>query len=690
MMNNENNHFDDTNTIIELSPVKEDTLFEEDLPKTTIKESEIKISPKKPKIHLTKKQIQIIVIVIMAIVVITLATGIYFIFRKDKPVANVVPNEPMAIEKDNYIYDNGILKLLNKDDQEIGTYECVNKEAEKCYVAFFDNEDEFDTPRYLNEQGELLNRRIPIYHDRYVFIYDNNKVNLYDLTDKTILKELKLVKNGSIDSNHLAVRNLSNDYAIIEITENEVKEITKFNYDYLGIINSNESFVVKDAMDSYLIDNTGKAITSKVKGDIKNFNAQYLIVKDSKYQVLDYSGHVVLNDKYDYIEFYNNYLIAINNKNMYIYNSDLIKLNEEAIKLNTSNYLKQYIFNDQNSLKEVKKAYAISEDDQNIIINVDEKNETVNKYEGVINSKINYLNYYDGTIYIYSDSAKTSLMGTYKCSTKNTVTSVESEYSSCFIAKDSNIVNTNNNSYIPIINNQYLFINDNQYIYLYDFINSKKLVKYKAVDSGLGLDHINKVKTLNSPIVAQNENGYYGVIKFGTNGPESIIKFKEDNQDTDHISLLKDCYIVHRGDQNYLYTKNGVLKGRTSFTIVDYLNDYMVVKDQNYLVYNMNGTIVSDALNDIKLYNNFYLGVKDNILNVYLYQNSKVGAIANGIDVTGATYDLAINKDNYIVTITKNEETQKYIYDLNWKLVSPVTGDTENPTLPGGEINEEE
>ena len=86
------------------------------------------------------------------------------------------------MEKDNYIYNNGTLKFLDKDDKTIGDYECENKDENKCYVAYLTSENNTDLPVYLDEKESPLQRRSQIYNNKYVFVQDGDIINLYNST----------------------------------------------------------------------------------------------------------------------------------------------------------------------------------------------------------------------------------------------------------------------------------------------------------------------------------------------------------------------------------------------------------------------------------------------------------------------------------------------------------------------------
>jgi hypothetical protein len=93
------------------------------------------------------------------------------------------------------------------------------------------------------------------------------------------------------------------------------------------------------------------------------------------------------------------------------------------------------------------------------------------KKEGELFSKIygdkRNLKLINGKLYFYSDEDKENLIGKYTCKNKNDVTSKTTELTSCFVAKESKIVNETS-GYIPIFNNSYAFISDNNNVILYD------------------------------------------------------------------------------------------------------------------------------------------------------------------------------------------------------------------------------
>ena len=131
------------------------------------------------------KSKKIMIILIPIILIILIGIIVYFVFFKkpkeeDKPV-----KEPVVIEKDNYKYVDGKLVFLNRNEQEIGEYECSNKSDTLCLVKKVDNaSDSFDRVKDVDATGNEIIKNTPIYFDKYVFITDGENTFLYDFKNK--------------------------------------------------------------------------------------------------------------------------------------------------------------------------------------------------------------------------------------------------------------------------------------------------------------------------------------------------------------------------------------------------------------------------------------------------------------------------------------------------------------------------
>ncbi len=675
-----NEYDDSTNVIVEINKNVEDTLYDED--KVSIDDDEMVVTKEKKKKpqknkkkfsfkNLTKKQKIIFIVSICLIVLVIAFILIYFlVIKKDKKdLDNKVI--PVIVEKDNYIYNNGTLKFLDKDDKTIGEYDCENKDENKCFVAYLTNENNTDLPIYLDEKESPLQRRSQIYNNKYVFVQDGETINLYNFVDKKKEGSYKTIKVGSTKENIVAYTDEKDKYGVISIND-KVNELVKAKYDYIDIYNSDDTFIVKDGSSYYLIKNDNK-ISKDFSNEIISFNDKFIVSDNNLY---DLNGNKVINKEYEYIILDKGFVFAIASRKMTIYDENLNKLNEEEVKLKTLDYKTAYIFDDKNSLKETKKPFEFNYSNGHLTITYDDKEKTINVYEGTLSSKLDFVNYFDGKLYFYSDEDKENLIGKYTCKNKNDVTSKTTELTNCFVAKENKIVNESS-GYIPIFNSSYAFISDNNIVVLYDLKNSKNLSEYKAVDTGIGSEKITHVSALNSLVYCQNTSDGFGAITFGSNGPAGVIAFTDTKSDepsgkTLSISLMKDLLLVKREKKNFLYDKIGNEIASSSFDIIDYVSSYMLVKNKDsYLVYSLKGNILSSESKYVKLYDDFFLLVnKDDTFNIYSYKDAKTAILSVFIKNKGNAENIEVVSDDngYVVKVNDTE----YKFDKSGKM---ITGD---------------
>lgn len=675
-----NEYDDSTNVIVEINKNVEDTLYDED--KVSIEDDEMVVTKEKKKKpqknkkkfsfkNLTKKQKIIFIVSICLIVLVIAFILIYFlVIKKDKKdLDNKVT--PVIVEKDNYIYNNGTLKFLDKDDKTIGEYDCENKDENKCFVAYLTNENNTDLPIYLDEKESPLQRRSQIYNNKYVFVQDGETINLYNFVDKKKEGSYKTIKVGSTKENIVAYTDEKDKYGVISIND-KVNELVKAKYDYIDIYNSDDTFIVKDGSSYYLIKNDNK-ISKDFSNEIISFNDKFIVSDNNLY---DLNGNKVINKEYEYIILDKGFVFAIASRKMTIYDENLNKLNEEEVKLKTLDYKTAYIFDDKNSLKETKKPFEFNYINGRLTITYDDKEKTINVYEGTLSSKLDFVNYFDGKLYFYSDEDKENLIGKYTCKNKNDVTSKTTELTNCFVAKENKIVNESS-GYIPIFNSSYAFISDNNIVVLYDLKNSKNLSEYKAVDTGIGSEKITHVSALNSLVYCQNTSDGFGAITFGSNGPAGVIAFTDTKSDepsgkTLSISLMKDLLLVKREKKNFLYDKIGNEIASSSFDIIDYVSSYMLVKNKDsYLVYSLKGNILSSESKYVKLYDDFFLLVnKDDTFNIYSYKDAKTAILSVFIKNKGNAENIEVVSDDngYVVKVNDTE----YKFDKSGKM---ITGD---------------
>ncbi len=688
MMNEENN------SIVEINNDSEDTLYDNDKIVSEVNEAseEIVVKPKKHR-KLSKKGL---IIIISSIVLLLAVVGIilyFLVFKKDKKEETPKEPEKIILQEDNYTYEDGILKIKDGNN-EIGTYDCIDKDINKCYVAYLTNEDDNDMPIYEDEDGKAINLRSSVYFGKYVFINDENVVKLYDLEKNEVLEKYQLIKTSSVSSNYVIAKDENNKYGVLELTSDKVNTLLKFEYDDLSMQTNSDKFVSKTTKGSYIIDTKGEKLTNQLKGTIKNFDQLHIALYDNnKYSLYDYKGTKILSD-YDFITFYDTFIICMKNSKMYVFDKDLNKLNIDGISINEKDYITRYVFDENNKFKESIKPFEFEAGKGfiRVIANKGLIDRTLSSFEAIINQRYDYVSYLDGKLYIYNDRDKTDLAYTYICNNLNDVTSEEGNYENCFVAKNSNIVSEfDDNYYLPIFFSKYVFINDtsdseNPKINVYDITNGKlatsSAANYKKVDFKNSDANIKIIESANNQIIYQNSFGYFGVIKLDTNGISSVIRSNDSTNggNTKKISYFKNYYLVER-DSNYLYSLNGGEPVASSqYQIVDYFDGKMVVYNNYYMIYN-NGKIISNDFVYVKTNANYFVGIdKNNKLNVYGYSSNE-GFIAEALTVLvtsdyAKAYEIVeLKKDNdiidgYQIKIYSNEnDFESFYYTTDWSLV---------------------
>lgn len=660
------------NEIVEIDENEEITNTQYDMEKVIPKKDEKK-SKKPSKWSALSKKTKIIIIVSIILVLIIAIVLIYFLVLKKDNNKNENNDPVVVIEKDNYKYEDGKLIFIDKDKKEIGSYDCTNKNENLCFVAYFSNEDNFDVNKKVYESGLPINIRTDIIKDKYVFIYDDEtkekgNVILYDMSSNKKLEEYSLVKE--VKDNYVIVKK-DNDYKLISL-DSSLEDAIKTTYDYMGYIEDTNYLVVASNGNYKLIDFDDKDVSKTVPGNIMSFDDKNISVKvGNEYYVYDYSGKVVVNDKYDYIRFANNYIIAASGKKLFVYDVNGNRMNIEGIRITSDSYNTKLIFND--NLRQVGKEEAFNVVVSNNIMRIEygEDYTKINLSDGIVSKNIPYISYFGGKLYFYSDEEKSNLIGSYKCEYANDIDESTKELQNCFIAKESNIFTPDKevkNGYLPIYNNNYVFISDtkspnaNDNIILWDLKNNKKLATYKSVDAGFHdtENTVNFITTGGTQVVAKNTSDSYGLINIQTSKVNGIIPFKDqDDAKLINVSfkLLQDNYLVKRSDETYhLYNKKGneiASKVSTKYEIVEYKYNHLKVKNSDkYLIYDLNGKIVSDEFKNIFMENNFYLSIdSSNILHVFKYENKK-DLISEEVTISDIEKDLNYEVKNDLLIIT--------------------------------------
>ena len=250
-----------------------------------------------------------IIIISICVVVLLLIIGliIFLVTSKKHDGKDELPSVVLA--KDNYRYENGVLTILDDNDNTIGTYACENKDENKCYVAYTNNdEDTFNVAKNVYEDGSVVKVRSQAIANRYIFIYDNetkesNKIKLYDMLNNKVMEEYLGVKQYDVETKNIAVlKNTNNKYGIVKFDETSDTNMIDFVYDYIGIMKKSKDnlIIVKNDKGYYLADYTNNLKTKVFNGEIIDYNDNYVVVKNNKYTVYNYTGEE-FNKNYDYI-----------------------------------------------------------------------------------------------------------------------------------------------------------------------------------------------------------------------------------------------------------------------------------------------------------------------------------------------------------------------------------------------------
>ncbi len=642
----------------------------------------------------TKKQ-KILIISGAVLFFILLIVGIILLVRVLTKKPEVEPPKEVIVQEENYRYENGVLIFLNKNKEEIGRYTCENQNEELCFVSYYSTEDDFDVEKKVYVDNSPIKTRSAIIEETYVFINDNprkeeEKVKLYDMKEQVDKGTYALIKK--VSDAKLIAKNENNLYGVIEIANNEILTKLEFTYDYLAFTpNEKNAYISTQSGRNFVMDETGKNLSKAITGTIKNLNGNYVKVKldSGKYEVYNYNNQNVLNESFDYVELYSDYAVLINDTKMYLKFYDKNKLNEAAIELSNKDYVKTSIYDEENTLKETKESFSIEENNEmltiNILNNTDSKTIMVNKAEGNLNKTLRNMNYFDGKLYIYSNTEKTNLLGSYTCSNKNNVGSGVTSLKNCVLATDTIF---EDNDYevpgsvgaIPVFNERFIFISDNpdlvnetnKTIVLYDLKKNTSLGKYRNVNtySYTGTNDITFSTVTDLQVVAENQSGNFGVIKLNLSEVAGHIGFNYSS-----MERLRDYYVA-KGPHGYLLVSKSNGSESSSaiqYKIRNYNKDYVKVKrdDGKYYIYkiqDMQGKSLNENGYDyIELYDNFFAGVNsNNQLGVFTYDNPKTNIISGGelIPLTSKNYygngTLAF-KINGTSILVNNNNSGKYI-----------------------------
>lgn len=648
------NDFNYDNEIIEVNSENTETL--EDLIKKEAESNHqepLKNEKKKTRKKLTKKQkITIIVITVLSILIIV--GVILFFLLKDKEEPEKEEDPVVIIEKDNYRYENGKLVFLNTNEKEIGTYECANKDSEECYVTkiTYDN-DSFDRIKNVYKNGEELIKNSKIYFDKYVFVTDSNKTYLYNMESNEKELEVKKVKIYNTNEFLAVVENENSLYGLIEITENEFKYLIRCSYNNLGIVNTKDILLVAQDKDKqYIIDKDGKKLSSDIKAEIKSASKNYIVGKiGNTYNIFSYDYEELVSD-YDFITVHDSVISLVKKNRLYLLNENLNKLYEDGIRLESSEYIKKYVYDEDNRLVETLKSYEIENKDGKVQVVINNEIKEINVLEGDLSSNLNFVNYFDGKLYVYNEEEKIDILGTYKCNNKNNITNAEEGLVNCGIY-------INELGVSGIYNNQYVIIYDydgtNKVYYLYDLKENKVKGTYSEIEilneKELS-ENIEHVYTSSSFIKAKSatgsNKGNYGIVEITGEKVQGKVGFKYEN----------------------------IIKEKEYYKLISV--------DKTYSIYDKNFKKISNEFSYIELFDKYYVGINNNKLNVFAY-DSQMEILKESINITDNKFTIDFT-NGFAITV----KDVTYKYDKNGNVIKEEIEEDENVEESEGVIDGEQ
>ena len=633
---------------------------------------------------LNKKQ-KILILVLGGILLLLLLVLIILLIFKltskpvEEPKVEPPKEEVIPVVVDNFYYKEGSLYFLNDAEVEVGSYECVNKDDSLCYVGMNTNRDSFDVTKLVDSEGKVKEQRLPIFHDNYVFVYDNKnekstEIVLYSVKEKKEIARYLDVK--SYNSGDIIVQSVDGKYGLIKLDATKgLVQVLKNSYSYLGMIEGETNLIAKTKDGYFVIDNKGKELSEAFDSNIKikSYNKYFVVTEANKeYSVYDYEVNLIASG-YDFISTYDKYALLVNNNRLYVKDNEKSKYTENGIKLNSSEYIKTYVYDENDVLSETKRSFEVAVKDEELEVTIwkdgskDATYERMSLAEAKVNKNYEYVNYFNGKLYFYEDKEKEKVLGFYTCENPNTVDMKSTKYSSCFIAIDSLFGDNDmipsgylvRNSAIPIMNNKYAFVFDgNNNVALVDIVNKETKSSYMKVESNT-IHNDGKINSVsgNIDVIVQNKKGKYGVITVGKDSVSVKYSFEYSK-----LEFLGNAFLGLDASNNWRVLFENVETMGFTNKIRGYNSTkrfFKVMENDKYYVYAESATKVSDeAYAYVELYSDFYAAL-DNDRNLYIYgyngekklsSTTKIGNYAlYGAD--NVAFKVKKDGDNYVVSV---------------------------------------
>ena len=587
---------------------------------------------------MSKKQkiTTIVIAVLVFIVIILLIVLLLSKVMKKEEVKPEQTEETVPVIVDNFYYKDGKLFFLDEQDKEIGSYECSNKDEKLCYVAVNNYYDTFDVAKHVNKDGTVKEQRMPIFDNDYVFVYDNKKegeknIELYSITDGQVVENYGSVK--AYNEGYVIVEDKASKFGLLQIQNDTVTQVIAPEYSYLGMIDDEDNMIALNTKGYYVVSKKNKLLNKALDSnlEVKNYNNNFVVVKENnQYALYNYKGKKLVSG-YDYISLIDNYAILVNGKKAFVIDGSKNKYNEEGIALSSTDYVTTFVYDENGENTEIKRSYTTTKKNNDIEFAIYNGSEDatytqLSLLEGMLNKSIDYASYFSGKWYFYEDEDKENILGYYTCTNQNEVNSTKDGYKSCKVAKDT-IYDDNDStsdaekkrsSVIPIINKQYVFMSDgNNNVALFDLKNKQTLGTYQSVNTYSAASDAITHYSGKVNITVFNKKGKYGVIAIdGSNVSKKVAI------DYNKLEKLGSYYIGLNTNNKWVVVDNtsnptefpGKIEGFTSN-----LSFFKILMNKKYFVFDYKAQqVVNTAFTYVAIYDNFFAGVDSN-RNVAVY-----------------------------------------------------------------------
>lgn len=629
--------------------------------------------------QMPKKQKIILIIIAVAVIVLLTAILVLVFGKQDKKVE---PKKKKEEEKitivDNYYYKNGKLHILSGKDDELGTYECKNKDEEKCYVAINTYRDTLDVPRVLDDNGNEKKERMPIYNNDYVFIYDNENatggnIALYSLKEGK--EKAAYLDTKAYDGDFLILKDESSKYGLFQFKET-LNIVISPVYNKLYMIDGTDKLVGENGKGYVIINKVGKNLSDVLitNGEIKYYNENYLVVKENdKYSVIDIRNNNILKD-YQFITVDEKYIFAVDSKNnLYVRDNEGTKYNEVPVILKNNDYVPGYMYDENGKLKKTMLSFKPTVQKNSIEIMPytkkyeEDKNVSISILEGVLSKSFKYYSYFNGILYFYGDETKATPIGSYKCSVVNNVNANNMALNNCIMASDTvfedndmmSMGEENRHSTIPIYNNRFVFVQDGaKNIVLYDLIENKVKSSYTQVNTYTA-NNDNNLTLVNGDydVVGVNKKGMYGIIRIGNDSVQSVYPF-----DYKHIEKVGGRFIAKNQSDKWVILGGNGTEYKNKIRGYSKDLDLVKVKGTNYEVIDSNGNVIDSNLKYVQIYDAFYAGVdKNNKVMLYTYEGYVL--LKDSIPLSSTTY-CRTDKPSFKVSSSSDGTTRTFVISV--------------------------